>query len=54
MRINLLTAIVLGMGALSLQAASADPVDNPAAQKAQEIRHDVAEKQKALAATAFW
>ncbi|MDQ2818919.1 MAG: hypothetical protein M3Y65_00680 [Pseudomonadota bacterium] len=49
MKLYLPKAILLSMGALLLQAASAEPVDNAAAQKAQQIRLEVAAKQKALA-----
>jgi hypothetical protein len=41
--------ILLGMGALWLQAASADPIDAAAVQKARQIRRDVEQKQKDLA-----
>jgi hypothetical protein len=49
MTFNLHKAIVIGIGAFSLQAATAAPVDSAAAQKAQQVRRDVEAKQKALA-----
>ena len=49
MALNLHKAILLGMGACWLQVASAEPIDSPAMQKAQQIRLDVEAKQKALA-----
>jgi len=49
MHLYLRKAILVSMGAVVLQGASADPVDSAAAQKVQQIRQQVAAKQQALA-----
>lgn len=49
MKLYLPKAIFLIIGAVMLHSASAEPVDNAAVQKAQQIRLEVAAKQKALA-----
>ena len=49
MKLYLQKAIFLTVGAVMLQGVSAEPVDNAAVQKAQQIRLEVAAKQQALA-----
>jgi len=49
MKFRLGAAVSAGLYMLLTQAVSAEPVDNQAAVKAQQLRADIAEKQKALA-----
>lgn len=49
MRLHGWVTILTAVATLSMQAASAEPVESQAAAKAQQLRADIAEKQKALA-----
>jgi hypothetical protein len=50
MKFNLFKAILIGLAAVSTQGVSAEPVSTQAALQTKQIRLDVQEKQKQIAA----